>query len=53
MKMLTIPFIMKYLAFLKGFRKLNFVNTSQLSEVCGTGINIPYFTDKEIETLWP
>lgn len=48
----TIPFIMKYLAFLKGFRKkLNFVNTSQLSEVCGTGINIPYFTDKEIETL--
>ena len=44
---------MKYLTFFKGFHKLNFVNTSQLSEVCRTGINIPYFTDKEIETLWP
>lgn len=32
-----------------GLSKLNFINTSQLSEIFGADINIAYFTDEEIE----
>lgn len=43
-KILIIPFIMKSFTDFKDFHKLNFVKTSQLSEICGTGINTPYCT---------
>lgn len=39
---------MKCFTDFKGFHKLNFINTSQLSEMCGMGTDVPHFTDEEI-----